>query len=214
MPFHDAALDGRSVPVRFRPDHKRSYEEYSDDDPWIVKGAELARNMEFVLPSVAQPPGVAARIFNTYSPLLSVAQLCGDDDFAKEISRRLQQETLELKEAQGEEPDGLVLRAIVEAIFLHGKPEFAYIKFSALAESIYRNHKFTLQPRQIGPFARELGFETKPSHGVTVVVPTPATLLKACEECDYTDEGIEQLRREMVGGTALSTAPIRAKLFS
>jgi hypothetical protein len=139
MPFHDAALDGRSVPVRFRPDHKRIYEEYSDDDPWIVEGAELARNMEFVLPSVTQPPGVAARIFNTYSPLLSVAQLCGDDDFAKEIYRRLQQETLELKEAQGEEPDGLVLRAIVEAIFLQGKPKFGYIKLSTLAESIYRN---------------------------------------------------------------------------
>jgi hypothetical protein len=56
-----------------------------------------------------------------------------------------------------------------------------------------------LQPRQIGPIARDLGFETKTSHGVTVVVPTPATLLKACDECEYTDEVIKELRQELLG---------------
>lgn len=29
--------------------------------------------------------------------------------------------------------------------------------------------------------------------------PTPATLLKACDECEYTDEAIEELRREVLG---------------
>ncbi len=169
--------------------------------------------MEFVLPPAVQPSGVAARVFDTYAPLLSVAQLCGDDDFAKEVFRKLQQETLELKEAQAEEPDGLVLRAIVEAIFERGTAEFRYVKLRDIADSIRGNHNVLLQPRQIGPFARELGFGTKPSHGVTVVVPTPATLLKACDECEYTDEGIEQLRREMLEGRDEGTPLSRAKLF-
>jgi hypothetical protein len=75
MPFKDPALDGRSVSVYFRADHKRSYEDYSDDHFCIVEGGALIRNLEFVLPPVAQPPGIAARVFGTYSPLLRVAQL-------------------------------------------------------------------------------------------------------------------------------------------
>jgi len=30
---------------------------------------------------------------------------------------------------------------------------------------------------------------------VTVVVPTPASLLRACDECEYTDEAIEELKK-------------------
>jgi hypothetical protein len=142
---------------------------------------------------------VAARIFNTYRPLLSAAQLCGDDEFSEQVLSKLRQETLELKEAQSSEPDGLVLRAIVEFAFASGCAEFQNIKLSALAKSIWDNHRFSLLPRQIAPIARDLGFVTKPSHGVTVVVPTPVTLLKACDECEYTDEAIEELRREMLG---------------
>jgi hypothetical protein len=202
IPFNDPALDGRSVLVHFRADTSRPYDEYSEQDPWIAEGSKLLRGVKFKLPEVNTPAGIAARVFNTYKPLLSVAQLCGDDEFGEQVLQRLQRETLELKEAQSEEPDGLVLRAIVEAVFAREEPEFRYVKFSVLSEAILRNHKFNLQPRQIGPIARELGFETKTAHGVTVVVPTPATLLKACDECDYTDEGIEQLRRNLLGGLA------------
>ena len=108
------------------------------------------------------------------------------------------QATLELKDAQSSEPDGLVLQAIVEAIFMNGSPGFQNIKFSILTESIWKNHRVSLDPRQVGPMARALGFTTKTSHGATVVVPTPATLLKACAECDYTDEAIEEFRQEML----------------
>jgi hypothetical protein len=213
LSFNDPALDGRAVLVRFRADSSRTYQEFCEDDPWIVQGSRLMRGLAFDLPSVNQPPGIAARVFNTYAPLLGVAKLCNDDDFVCQILQRLQQETLELKEAQAEEPDGLVLRAIVEAIFEGRSSEFRYVKFRDIAESIFRNHKVTLQPRQIGPIARELGFDTKTAHGVTVVVPTLATLLKACDVCNYTDEGIEQLRREMLEGDSKSAPLRRAKLF-
>jgi hypothetical protein len=217
LSFNDPALDGRTVLVQFRADNSRTYQEFCEDDPWIVQGSRLAQGLTFDMPTVNQPPDIAARVFNTYAPLLGIAKLCSDDDFVRQILQRLQQETLELKEAQAEEPDGLVLRAIVEAIFERGTsetPEFRYVKFRDIAESIFRNHKVTLQPRQIGPIARELGFETKTAHGVTVVVPTLATLLKACGMCDYTDEGIEQLRREILEGESKSAAARRAKLFS
>jgi hypothetical protein len=199
IPFNDAALDGRTVTVRLRPDHARQYREYCAEDSWNVEGKELISQLAFAPPVVEQPKDVAARIFHTYKPLLSAATLCGDQGFEEQVLAKLLQETLELKEAQSTEPDGLVLRAIVESVFAGGYADFGNIKFSVLSESIWRNHKFSLQPRQIGPIARDLGLETKPSHGVTVIVPTPATLLKACDECEYTDDAIEELRREVLG---------------
>jgi hypothetical protein len=199
IPFNDAALDGRTVTVRLRPDNSRRYREYSDQDPWNAEGKELIGQVTFEPPAIEQPADVAARIFNSYKPLLSTAMLCGDQEFAKQVLSKVLQETLELKEAQSSEPDGLVLGAILETVFAGGYRDFGNIKFSVLSESIWKNHRFSLQPRQIGPIARELGFDTKASHGVTVVVPTPATLLKACDECEYTDEAIEKLRKELLG---------------
>jgi hypothetical protein len=199
IPFNDAALDGRTVTVRLRPDNTRQYREYSELDPWNAEGKELIGQLTFEPPAIEQPADVAARIFNTYRPLLSAAKLCGDHEFAEQVLAKLLQETLGLKEAQSTEPDGLVLRGIVEFVFANGCAEFHNIKLSFLGKSIWENHRFSLLPRQIGPIARELGFETKTSHGATVVVPTPATLLKACDECEYTDEAVEELRREVLG---------------
>jgi hypothetical protein len=202
LSFRDAALDGRTIVVRFRPDHTRKYREYRADDPWNEEGRELLSGFAFEPVEIEQPQGVAGRVFNTYKPLLGVARLCGDEHFAEQLRSKLLQETLELKEAQSSEPDGLVLTAIIESVFMSGEPQFENIKFGTLSKSIWENHRFPLTPRQIGPIARELGFATKTSHGVTVVAPTPASLLRACDECEYSDEGIEELRRTtMVGET-------------
>jgi hypothetical protein len=202
IPFNDAALDGRTVFIRYKADHSRKYQDYSAADPSNVEGKELICTATFEPPSVEQPKGVAGRVFGTYKLLLSTAQLCGDPDFATQLLPRLLTETAELKEAQSSEPDGLVLRAIVEAVFHDGfGADFQNIKYSNLTKSIWENHKFALTPRQIGPIARDLGFETKTSHGATVVVPTPATLIKACDECEYRDEALDELRREVLGSS-------------
>jgi hypothetical protein len=197
IPFVDAALDGRTVPIRLRPNHARQYREFSATDPWNSEGRDLIRDLTFEPPVVEQPQGVAARIFNTNRILLSTAKFCGDDVFEQGLIPQLLRQTEELKDAQSSEPDGLVLRAIVEAIFDSGVAQFGNIKFSDISASVWTNHRFSLQPRQIGPIARELGFPTKTSHGRTVVMPTAAILLRACDDCEYTDEAIEELRSEM-----------------
>ena len=202
IPFRDAALDGRTVSIRLRPDNSRKYRPFDPQDPWNREGKELVGNVVIVLPTVEQPDGVAARIFNSYRPLLAMARLCGDKNFAEQVLTRLRQDTLELREAQGCEPDGLVLRAIVEAIFERGTAEFRNIKLSSLSESIWKNHRFTLQPRQIGPIAIELGFETKASHGVTVVVPTPSPL-----------QGVQRMRVYGRGYRGVATAATQFRFW-
>jgi len=199
--FIDPALDGRSIQVRTHPDNSRRYEEFSEDAPCNAEGRELIDTITFTPPTVEQPDNVAGRVFNSYRRLLATALICGDDLFATQVLPILQGQTAELKEAQSSEPDGLVLRAIVEEIFegamKNNIPTFKNIKLSALNDAIWRNHRVALQPRQIGGIARELGFETKPSHGVTVIVPTARALLRACDDCEYTDEDIEKLRAAM-----------------
>ena len=199
IPFKDSALDGRTVTAMTRPDYTRQYREFRTEDTWNAEGKRLLGGVIFELPDIEQPQGVAGRVFATYKPLLGAAKVCGHQDFADQLLIKLLQRTLELKEAQSSEPDGLVLQAIVGAVFESGNPKFQYVKFSGLSESIWKNHRFSLTPRQIGPIARDLGFATKTSHGATVVVPTPATLLRACDECDYTDEAVEEFRRTALG---------------
>lgn len=200
--FKDAALDGRTVRVSFRADHTRKYREFRADDPWNEEGRQLMSGFEFQPLEVEQLDGVAGRIFDTYKPLLSIAKARGDHCFAEQLRVKLvQQETLELKEAQSSEPDGLVLQAIVEELFPLGcDAPFHNIRLRDLADSVWKNHRVSLSPRQIGTIARELGFEKTISHGVTVVVPTPATLLRACDECEYSDEAIEKLRQAVIQG--------------
>ena len=138
-----------------------------------------------------------ARVFNTYKILLVVAKLIGDEEFPTQIQDRLLLETAELKEAQSVEPDGLVLRALIEAISTPAGFHFRNVKIGVLAQSIFNNHRVSLQPHQVGEIARQLGFETKNSHGVRVVVPTPVALLKACDECGYEDEAITELKKQI-----------------
>jgi hypothetical protein len=193
--FIDAALDGRAIQVRTRPDHSRRYEKFNADANCNAEGRELIGKLKFDPPAVEQPQNVAGRIFDSYRAILSTARFCGDEAFLGQLMPILLSQTAELKEAQSSEPDGLVLRAIMEAIYVSGTPAWRNIKYNELSESIWKSQRVSLLPRQIGPLVRELGFETKKSHGSYVVVPTPASLLRACDDCEYTDESIEELRR-------------------
>lgn len=194
--FADAALDGRSIRIRFRADHSRKYEEFNAKAPCNLEGRNLIGTLTYQPPAMEQPDGVAARVFNSYRPILSAAKFCGDEEFLEEVLLILRSETRELKDAQCLEPDGLVLLAIVEAVLETGVPNWQTIKYSDIARSIWDSHRVPLLPRQIGSLARGLGFETKVSHGTYVVLPTPATLIRACDRCGYTDDSIEELRRQ------------------
>ena len=197
--FIDPALDGRSVFVRSRPDHTRQYREYNEADEWNAEGRELIREVTFKLPAIEKPDRVAARVFCSYMPLLGVAKLCGDSDFENQTLDRLLQNTLELKEAQSSEPDGLRATGDCRGRFLVRFARLQQHKVQRLVEVDLEESPAPIAPRQIGPMARELGFSTKTSHGSTVVVPTPAALLRACQECEYSDEAVEELRQDLLG---------------
>src|SRR5262250_3039450 len=72
--FRDAALDGRTVCVRFRADHTRQYREFNAQDPWNAEGRELVSGLDFKPFDMERPDGIAARVFDTYKPLLSAAK--------------------------------------------------------------------------------------------------------------------------------------------
>lgn len=198
MPFRDAALDARTIRARTQANHSRQYRPFEARDPWNEEGRRIVSELHFKPVEVEQPAGIAARVFDTYKPLLSTARICADELFHELLLSKLAQETLELKEAQASEPDGLVLQAVIERIWTEDGPAFKNIRLSDVSKCIYENHRISVLPRQIGSIARELGLATTKSHGTTVITPTVATLLKACSELDYTDDGIEELRQQML----------------
>ncbi len=69
-----------------------------------------------------------------------------------------------------------------------------------IAQSVWDNERVQLKPQQVAALLRDLGFETKNSHGVTVVVPSPTALVKACSECGYEDDSISALRKDLLSG--------------
>jgi hypothetical protein len=199
IPFGDPALDGRSVFIHFKPNHNRSYVQYSETDPLVVEGRQLVNDLTFQPPEVAPLPGIAGRVFDTHKLLLATAQMCGDKLFLDSVSERLRLETVQLKEAQSVEPAGMVLQALIECLSMGGKLMFRNIRIRDLRTSLWNNQHLEMQPHPVAVMARQMGFETKHSHGVTVVVPTPAALIAACEDLGYEDEAIAALRDKLLG---------------
>ena len=199
IPFGDPALDGRSVFIHFKPNHNRSYVQYSETDPLVVEGRQLVNDLTFQPPEVAPLPGIAGRVFDTHKLLLATAQMCGDKLFLDSVAERLRLETVQLKEAQSVEPAGMVLQALIECLSTGGKLMFRNIKIRDLRTSLWNNQHLEMQPHPVAVMARQMGFETKHSHGVTVVVPTPAALIAACEDLGYEDEAIAALRDKLLG---------------
>jgi hypothetical protein len=207
MPFGDPALDGRSVFVHFKANHNKSYVQYSDDDPLVIEGRELVTDLTFHPPKVAPLPGIAGRVFDTQKMLLATAQVCDDTLFVDLIAERLHLETVQLKEAQSVEPAGMVLQALIECLSAGGKLTFRYIKIRDLRTSLWNNQHIEMSPHQVAVMVRQMGFETKHSHGVTVVVPTPTALIFACEDLGYEDEAIAALREKLLGKDKPKTTP-------
>ncbi len=199
IPFGDPALDGRSIFVHYKPNHSRSYAQFTDDDPLVMEGRELVKELTFEPPKVASLSGVAGRIFDTYKLLLATAQVCEDKIFLELITEQLQLETVQLKEAQSVEPAGMVLQALIECLSTRGKLVFRYVRIRDLRASLWNNQHIEMTPHQVAVIARQLGFETKHSHGVTVVVSDRAKLVWACEALGYEDEAIGALKKEILG---------------
>lgn len=194
-PFTDPALKARSVLILLKANHEKAYREFCENDPLVQEAHEILKDLSLSPIDVPCPVHVAARVWDSYKPLISVAQLCGDEDFLPGIMNRLKSETAALMADQSEEPDALVLRAIIECISM-GKQtiNFRYVGFREIVESIKRNHLVEMRPQQIGTIVRELGFKTTESHGVTKVVTDAASLLQASVEVGYEDDVIAQVR--------------------
>jgi hypothetical protein len=206
IPFGDPALDGRSVFIHFKANHNKSYVQYSEDDPLVIEGRELVTDLTFLPPKVAPLPGIAGRVFDTQKLLLATAQVCDDTLFVDSVAERLRLETVQLKEAQSVEPAGMVLQAIIECLSAGRKLTFRYIKIRDLRMSLWNNQHVEMSPHQVAVMARQMGFETKHSHGVTVVVAMPSSLIAACEDLGYEDEAIAALRDKLLGKDKTKTA--------
>ena len=195
--FADAALEGRSITVQFRANHNRKYTDFSESDPAVVEFKKRIAKLSFDPPKLQRSFEAAGRILASYKPILAIAEMCGDIGFLQEMVASLESKSKQLAEDQAVEPDGLVLRAIVECLSHAGGLVFRNVKIKDIRSSILHNFAADLQPRQIAALARELGFQTKNSHGFTVVVPTPRTLLNACQATQYDDEFIAALRKNL-----------------
>jgi hypothetical protein len=192
--FHDLALEGRSITVNTKPVHGRTYKDFPEKDPMVLDLKKTLEKFTFSPPQLKRSFEGAGRILASFRPILALAEWCGDEEFLKKVEQWLEKKTGQLKDDQSAEPEGLVVRALVERLSTSGGLVFHYVKMKDLKASIFANAGEDLAPHQIGALARELGFQTKNSHGFGVVVPTPQLLVAACDRVGYDDEEIAKLR--------------------
>jgi hypothetical protein len=209
-PSVDAAFDGRSVAIPFRKNHKRQFEDFSaclEEAQYVRNSIEGVYGLEFQLPKVTIPTGILGRIFRTYKPLVTIAELCGGDDFCRAIMERLERDTAQLEEDQSTEPAGLAIAALIEEISTpEGCFKFRSVRIREIANKIENEHGRTFTSHQVAKLLRELGLAIKKSNGFTVVTPNRDMLLKACEEAGYEgDEAIARLQVQKAAPGSEST---------
>ena len=198
MPFADAALDGRSVVIRFRSNFERDYVD-SEQLPWIREAYEAIRGITFKPTDVDRPQTIAPRIFNSYTPVIQASKTLGDDEFLSLLTERLEEETAELKRDQSLEPDGIILRAVLDAVST-ANPTYGNIKLSTVVDWAFRNHNVRFAHRQVAGLARSIGLTVKEIHGSAVIVPNAVTLSRACREIGYVDESeVVELKKQIPG---------------
>ena len=195
--FADAALDGRSITIQFKANHRRKYTTFSEADSVVVKLKKDLADFTFVLPDLKQSFAAAGRILASFTPILAVAEWCDDNEFLKQLVDWLITKSKQLVEDQATEPDGLVVRGIIDCLSTSSGLVFHNLKLKDVRTSIFHNSGVDLQHRQIAAHARELGFHTKNSHGNIVIVPKPQTLLAACQTTMYEDEQITELGKSL-----------------
>ena len=121
-PFTDAATDSRSISIKTKlnPDRRPdSFHEIGEDDP---KVAEARTILERVVPDIPvdakMPPHITvlARLWDTWKPILSLAQYCDDNEYLEKIYRDLESDSKALQDAAAYEPAPLVLQGLVAAL--------------------------------------------------------------------------------------------------
>jgi hypothetical protein len=205
LPYHDSALVSRSVFAHHIADPTRMYANFEDLPLGMIGPRAWLKDLCLDLPPVDPIEGVDGRIFNTYRPLLAMAELCGDREFPGEIVRVMRLRSEELREAQALEPNALVIRALVEALMTDQGLVFRDIRLNVLANIIYETYRVKLAPQQIGAVLWQQGFQKKISGGPTFVVPTPARLLRVAHDYHIKDVKLAELEKTLsaVRGSAL-----------
>lgn len=198
IPFADAALDGRSIAIRFRSNFERDYID-SDQMPWICEGYAAIQGIMFRPIEVDRPQTIAPRIFNSYAPVIAASRVLCDNKFYDTLVERLAEETTELKQAQSLEPDGIVLRAVLD-IVNSANPSYGNIRLSSVVDWASRNHNTRFAHRQVAGLARSIGLTVREIHGSAVIVPSVSDLVRACREVGYADEGeLKEMHKKIPG---------------
>jgi len=210
--FIDPVMEGKSIAIQFRPNTDRNYLKFDRTDSWNREGHKLVQGVTLTLPKVSQPARVASRLFDTYRPVLAVAQLIEDCKLEEYIVETMREETKRLMRAQGEEPDVAVLNSILERVFreveisesgaLVGDPEWKFITAQELCIALRQRQESERKwsSYQISNYARDMGFRVEPHRGQQRIYPSEFALLRACEHCSLTTDVLFNAFREKVEG--------------
>lgn len=202
--FLDHALESRAILVRACRNEERDYDSYeviAEDDDLVVAYRCIMEEVQSIqLPSkVAIPEDyhIAARIFDTWRPLLIVAQLAGDKKWLPFAFEQMNTQSESLKDGQSYENSGLVLQALLSALAVPTKtdPKEYKLDFSKrisvnsdIVALIKKDYNRFIQPGHAARILREFGFSVRRTGGSNHMYADFATLVKACRTSGLEDD--------------------------
>jgi len=198
-PFDDAALESRTIVVKFKPVRERTFKPYNSTDPLTKEIAKaIAQIKSLKLPYFESIANVAGRVMDTYRPCLMVAQYLDDQSFITDSQDILHTQTESMSIDQGTEFSHIVFSALINCMVDPNDPthtlSYCNIKLSALADAAYKETRDWYTARKIGRQLRLMRFTVKVSNGQAVVEPNRKLLRSTYESIGYNDPDIlEQL---------------------
>jgi hypothetical protein len=199
QPFDDSALESRTIIVKFKAVHTRTYKPYNSTDPLIIETNKAIGQIEKLqLPYFESVANVAGRVMDTYRPCLMLAQYLDDQAFIIGSLDILHTQTENMCMDQGTEFTHVVYSALVSCMTDPNDSthtiSYCNVRLSALVDAIYKESRDSYPARKVGRQLRLMGFTVKVSHGQAVVELNRKSLLSAYESIGYSDpDTLEQL---------------------
>lgn len=197
VPFKDPAVEGRSILVNTVPNMERKYifaENLKEElvNELRIEQAKLKTTIK--LPDRPEiPENIAARVADSYRPLIALATIAEDIDFLDSLWERLREATNSLKDGQSYEAGPIVLQALIFALTRNDNLIIRNVKLEGeLLRIIQYDFGRNLNSRQVAKILRGYGFQLRRIGGPYSVIPDIKTLAKVCKVVGIEDELVER----------------------
>lgn len=180
---HDSANARRAIVIQTHQNKEARFPLTDEVDCRCQSYMQYAS--EIKLPVANRPPDAEGGIWNKWELIAQLAKALSDEDFMGWLRERIRQESEQLGEERGYEPQEAIFNALVANLDRNTLGGFNSLLVNTVACTAREEAGFdkrSLPNKMVSRELRKLKFKTKISGGKTKVIPTEESLEKAAKD--------------------------------